>query len=70
MWAHLFGRGIVRTLNDFGTRGDCRPIRLCSPACRGSRGESIVQVGHAAIVVGRLPTGDRRTARANHERES
>ena len=36
IWANLFGEGLVRTLNDFGVRGDPPLIRRCWPGWPGN----------------------------------
>ena len=63
VWLHHFGKGIVRTPSDFGTRGDPptppRTARLARRALHGGRlvGQEAAQADPA---VGRLPAVERR----------
>ena len=54
LWAHLFGRGIVRTLNDFGTRGDL-PTH---PALLDRLAEDLVASQSSKLVMRRIVLSD------------
>jgi hypothetical protein len=51
IWQGHFGRGIVATPSDFGTRGARRPIRGCWTTCRPVRRRRLEREGAHRLIV-------------------